>query len=90
MNAKGRPPSGTMRQVERVQVGGPGRGPMVAQKSIHFAASARRMLGRMRPDLIKVTGVGFLAVVSVTLFAVGPRVLGGATDLIVSGLLGRQ
>ena len=90
MNAKGRPPSGTMRQVERVQVGGPGRGPMVAQKSIHFAASARRMLGRMRPDLIKVTGVGFLAVVSVTLFAVGPRVLGGATDLIFSGLPGTQ
>ena len=90
MNAKGRAPSGTMRKVERVQAGGPGRAPMVAQKSIHFAASARRMLGRMRPDRIKVTGVGFLAVVSVTLFAVGPRVLGRATDLIFSGLLGKQ
>lgn len=44
----------------------------------------------MRPDRIKVTGVGFLAVVSVTLFAVGPRVLGRATDLIFSGLLGKQ
>ena len=94
MSASGTPPPRTLQQTERVQPGGPGRGPlsggMVAQKSMHFGPSAKRMLARMRPERAKVAAVVALAVVSVALFAVGPRILGRATDLIFAGLFGKQ
>ena len=94
MTGKGTAPLGTMRQTERIQPGGPGRGPMsggmVGQKSLHFARSAKRLLARMRPQRAKATAVVSLAVVSVALFALGPRVLGRATDLIFAGVFGKQ
>ena len=94
MTAKGTPPAGTMRQTERIPAGGPGRGPMggglVAQKAMHFGSSAKRMLARMRPDRAKVAAVISLAVVSVAQFAVGPRILGRATDLIFAGVFGKR
>jgi ATP-binding cassette subfamily B protein len=63
---------------------------MVGQKSINFGPSATRMVARMRPERGKVAVVLVLAVVSVALFAVGPRILGRATDLIFAGLFGMQ
>ncbi len=94
MSASGTPPPRTLQQTEHVQPGGPGRGPlsggMVAQKSMHFGPSAKRMLARMRPERAKVAAVVALAVVSVALLAVGPRILGRATDLIFAGLFGKQ
>ena len=94
MSAAGTPPPRTLKQTERVRPGGPGGGPlsgaMVAQKAMRFGPSAKRMLARMRPERAKVAAVVALAVVSVALFAVGPRILGGATDLIFAGLFGRQ
>ena len=94
MSAAGAPPPRTLKQTERVRPGGPGGGPlsggMVAQKAMRFGPSAKRMLARMRPERAKVAAVVALAVVSVALFAVGPRILGGATDLIFAGLFGRQ
>jgi ATP-binding cassette subfamily B multidrug efflux pump len=94
MSTNGRP-SGQLKETERVQAGpGPGRGPfgggMVGQKSMHFGPSAKRLVGRMRPDRGKALGVVALAVVSVGLAVVGPRILGHATDLIFSGLFGRR
>jgi ATP-binding cassette subfamily B protein len=65
-------------------------GPIVGQKSISFGPSARRVLARMRPERGKVGAILVLAVVSVALFAVGPRILGRATDLIFAGLFGQQ
>ena len=94
MSASGTPPPRTLKQTERVQPGGPGRGPlsggMVAQKAMRFGPSAKRMLARMHPERAKVAAVVALAVVGTALFAVGPRILGGATDLIFAGLFGRQ
>jgi ATP-binding cassette subfamily B multidrug efflux pump len=86
---------GAMKETERVQAGpGPGRGPfgggMVAQKSMNFGPSARRLLGRMRPDRRKAIATVLLAVVSVALASVGPKILGRATDLIFAGLFGRS
>lgn len=71
--------------------GGPfgGMGMMPA-KPMSFGPSARRLLGRMRPDRWAVAGVISLAVGSVALNAVGPRILGQATDIIFDGLVGRQ
>jgi ATP-binding cassette subfamily B multidrug efflux pump len=83
-----------LKETERVQAGpiGPGRGPfgggMVGQKASTFVPSAKRLLAQMRPDRAKALAVVALAVVSVTLTAVGPKVLGHATDLIFSGLIG--
>ena len=94
MSAPTTPGPRALKQTERIRPGGPGSGPMsggmVAQKSMHFGVSAKRMLARMRPERVKVAAVVALAVVSVALFAVGPRILGRATDLIFAGLFGKQ
>ena len=88
-------PAGQMKETERVVAGpGPGRGPfgggMVGQKSMSFGPSAKRLARRMGPDRGLAVAVLVLAVVSVGLSVLGPRILGHATDLIFSGLFGRQ
>ncbi|WP_134740055.1 ABC transporter ATP-binding protein [Nocardioides sp. 503] len=89
-------PAGTMKETERIEapVGGPGRGPMgggmVGQKAMTFGPSARRLVGLLTPQRHKAIAVVALAVVSVTLMALGPRLLGHATDLIFDGYLSRQ
>ena len=86
----------TMRETERIEApqGGPGRGPMaggmVGQKAMTFGPSARRMVARMAPEKHKAISVVVLAVVSVTLMALGPRLLGEATDLIFDGYLAQR
>ena len=58
------------------------------EKSLNFGPSVKRLLRRMGPDR-RLLGVVFvLAVIGVTLVVFGPKVLGHATDLIVSGLFG--
>jgi ATP-binding cassette subfamily B protein len=85
-----------MKETERIQgQGGPGRGgpfggAMVGQKSLDFVPSARRLLRRLRPELPKVVAVISAGVVSVALAAVGPRVLGRATDVIFAGVIGSR
>ncbi|WP_309647351.1 ABC transporter ATP-binding protein [Nocardioides sp.] len=89
-------PKATMKETERIEApaGGPGRGPMaggqVGQKAMTFGPSARRMVARMAPEKHKAISVVVLAVVSVTLMALGPRLLGEATDLIFDGYLAQQ
>ncbi|WP_148571833.1 ABC transporter ATP-binding protein [Nocardioides caldifontis] len=84
-----------MKETERVTAGpGPGRGPfgggMVGQKSMAFWPSSRRLVRRMGPEKVKAFGVLLLAVVSVALSVVGPRILGEATDVVFGGVMGRQ
>ncbi|MEZ5094049.1 ABC transporter ATP-binding protein [Nocardioides sp.] len=86
---------GEMKQTERITQGpGPGRGPfgggMVGQKAITFGPSAKRLVSRMAPSKVKAIAVVVLAVVSVTMMSFGPRVLGHATNLIFSGLIGKM
>ena len=100
MSSNGSTPAGrlkrtdTMKPTERVKgPGGPGRGPMggmATQKSMNFGVSAKRMLAWMRPERAKVTAVLMLAVGSVALVAVGPKILGRATDLIFAGVFGKR
>ncbi|MBY5163772.1 ABC transporter ATP-binding protein [Salsipaludibacter albus] len=74
--------------------GPPPRGPMAmgrpSEKSMDFVPSARRLLARLRPHRVRVTVVVVLGVVSVALAAVGPRVLGGATNLVFAGFIGSR
>jgi ATP-binding cassette, subfamily B, multidrug efflux pump len=58
------------------------------ERSKDFKSSSRRLAARLRPELAGVVGVLMLAVGSVSLFVVGPRVLGRATNIVVQGLFG--
>ena len=86
--------TGTLKETERVQGGGPGRGPMgggmVGQKASTFGPSATRLVRRMQPDRAKAFAVIALAFCGVGLAAFGPKILGRATDLIFGGLIGRS
>ena len=63
---------------------------MVGQKANHFKPNAQRLVRRMAPEKHKAIGVIVLAVASVGLMSLGPRILGRATDLIFAGLTGNQ
>jgi ATP-binding cassette subfamily B multidrug efflux pump len=85
---------GQLKETERVRAGGPGGGPfggpMVGQKAQDFGSSSRRLLHRLAPERRKVVALLVLAVVSVGLTALGPKILGRATDLIFAGLIGSR
>jgi len=85
----------TMKKTERIQVqGGPGRGGpfgggMVGQKALSFGPSVRRLAQQLRSELAGVIAVIVAGVTSVILSTLGPKVLGRATDIIFSGVLGK-
>jgi ATP-binding cassette, subfamily B, multidrug efflux pump len=61
-----------------------------AEKSQNFGPSATRLLGLMRPERSALIAVLALAVSSVVLNAIGPKILGRATDYIFAGVVGKQ
>lgn len=84
-----------MKETERVTAGpGPGHGPMgggmVGQKPMDFKASAGRLLGLMRPHRAKVVAIFVLAIASVVLAVLAPKMLGWATDEIFTGFIGSR
>jgi ATP-binding cassette, subfamily B, multidrug efflux pump len=74
----------------------PGGGPpwmaagMPAEKSMTFWPSAKRLLRRLRPHRLQLSAIIALAVASVTLAVIGPKILGHATDIIFSGVVGKR
>jgi len=71
------------------------RGPMMgmgmpAEKSMDFRGSGRRLIKVLRPERVPVAVVMTLAVASVTLVVLGPKILGNATDIIFSGVIGKR
>jgi len=72
----------------------PPRGPMghmmggPAVKAMNFKGSLRRLVARLRGERRLVSAAVMLGIVSVALSVVGPKVLGHATDLIFTGLIG--
>jgi ATP-binding cassette, subfamily B, multidrug efflux pump len=72
----------------------PGPGRMMAggpvEKSLNFKASGKRVLGLLRPERALLSVALVLAVVSVTLSVIGPKILGHATDLILAGVFGKS
>jgi ATP-binding cassette subfamily B multidrug efflux pump len=63
---------------------------MPAEKSMDFGPSVRRLLGRLGPERIGVVAVLVLGAVSVALSVIGPLMLGRATDVIFTGVIGAQ
>ena len=80
----------TMRTTERVGSNSMFGGAMSGGKAESFGPSARRLIGRLAPYRAGVIAVLVTAVIGVGLGAIGPRVLGRATDLIFSGIIGSQ
>jgi ATP-binding cassette, subfamily B, multidrug efflux pump len=88
------PSDGRMRETERIQPQGMGRGfrggGNVAEKPLDFRASSKRLLRQMRPQRAKVIAVLGLASLSVTAAVAGPKILASATNLIFAGFFGRH
>ncbi len=61
---------------------------MPVERSENFGNVVRRLLRRMAPERLRVVAVIVLAVVSVTLTVIGPRILGHATNIVVAGITG--
>jgi ATP-binding cassette subfamily B multidrug efflux pump len=74
----------------------PVRGPMAGMmggppvKALNFKGSMRRLVTRLRGERRLVAAAGVLGVVSVALSVIGPKILGNATDLIFTGLIGAR
>jgi ATP-binding cassette subfamily B multidrug efflux pump len=69
--------------------GGPFGGPAPAEKSLTFWPSLKRLLGHLAPERAVLIAVVSLAVVGIVMNVYGPRILGYATDVIFTGLVGR-
>ncbi len=68
--------------------GGPFAGMgMPVEKSMNFGPSAKRLAGRLRPEALGLAFVTLLAVVSVILAVLGPKLLGNAINLVFAGAL---
>ncbi|NMM34969.1 MAG: ABC transporter ATP-binding protein [Phycicoccus sp.] len=61
-----------------------------AVKAMNFKGSLRRLVTRLRGERRLVSAAVMLGTVSVALSVVGPKVLGHATDLIFTGLIGER
>jgi ATP-binding cassette, subfamily B, multidrug efflux pump len=59
---------------------------MPVEKSLNFGPSARRLVGTLRPERLKVAAVLVAAIVSVFFAVIGPKLLGNATNIIVDGV----
>jgi ATP-binding cassette, subfamily B, fatty acid transporter len=60
------------------------------QRSRDFTGSAIRLLKRLIPQHGPATAVIMLPIAAIAISAVGPRILGHATDLLFNGVIGRQ
>ena len=84
-------PKLTPAQMRPIPAPGPLRGlGQPGEKSKDFGNSAKRLLGRMRIERPRAIAVVCLAVVSVTLTVLGPKILGHGTDLIVDAVRHRH
>jgi ATP-binding cassette subfamily B multidrug efflux pump len=69
--------------------GGMGRGGAIGlplERSTNFRQSMKRLIAMLGDELVGVVAVIVLAVVSVSLSVLGPKILGDATDIIFKGL----
>src|SRR3954471_20951226 len=59
---------------------------MPAEKTANFRQSVRRMMTMLRRERLGLGAVFGLAMASVALYVIGPKLLGRATDVIFDGL----
>jgi ATP-binding cassette subfamily B multidrug efflux pump len=59
------------------------------EKSLNFFPSLRRLLGHLAPELLILSLAVLLAIAGVAMNVLGPKILGMATDVIFTGVLGK-
>jgi ATP-binding cassette subfamily B multidrug efflux pump len=73
-----------------------GGGPMArggvapVERTKDFSGTARRLLGRLRPEMFKLVISLLLGVVSVAFMVTGPKILGNATNVLFNGIVSKQ
>jgi ATP-binding cassette subfamily B multidrug efflux pump len=73
-----------------------GGGPMArggvapVQRTKDFSGTARRLLGRLRPERVKLVVSLLLGVISVAFMVTGPKILGNATNVLFNGIVSKQ
>ncbi|HWH98966.1 MAG TPA: ABC transporter ATP-binding protein [Propionibacteriaceae bacterium] len=65
-------------------------GQMAAEKSLNFLPSFKRLLSHLAPERWILLAVVALAIVGISLNVIGPRILGWATDVIFTGVIGKN
>jgi ATP-binding cassette, subfamily B, multidrug efflux pump len=72
--------------------GGPGArwGQRPVEKSINFGPSLRRLIGHLAPERMILVWVILLAITGIVMNVLGPRILGWATDVIFTGVIGKS
>ena len=60
------------------------------EKSLNFLPSLKRLLGHLAPERMILILVVLLAVVGVVMNVLGPKILGMATDVIFTGVIGKN
>jgi len=63
-------------------------GPRPVEKSINFGPSMRRLLGHLAPERMILLAAILLAVIGIVMSVLGPKILGLATDVIFTGVIG--
>jgi len=68
--------------------GGPmGHGAGSGEKAASFGPSLRRLLGHLRPEIVIIYAVIAMVIIGTIANAVGPAILGRATDIIFNGVV---
>jgi ATP-binding cassette subfamily B protein len=83
----------TLQKTERIEAPrgpGMGMGGQLGSKAMSFGPSLRRLARQLRPQWVKVLLVVLSAIAATGLAAIGPRVLGRATDIVFAGAVGAQ
>ena len=60
------------------------------EKSVNFFPSLRRLLGHLAPERMILILVVLLAVIGISMNVLGPKILGMATDVIFTGVIGKD
>jgi ATP-binding cassette, subfamily B, multidrug efflux pump len=60
------------------------------EKSLHFFPSLKRLIGHLAPERMVLSLVVLLAVTGIAMNVLGPKILGMATDVIFTGVLGKD
>src|ERR1039458_9707846 len=67
-----------------------GGGPQApVERSKDFRGTMKRLLGRLRPDRLRLVAALVFGVTSVALTVSGPRILGNATNVLFNGVVGK-
>jgi len=70
--------------------GGPFRGPVgPPQTTRHSGQTLRQLVGRLRPEVPRITLAAVLASTGIAFTVIAPRIIGNATDVIFNGVVGK-